>query len=83
MTHQGFILHCLAKGTKSYVKIFNEVKIEMLHCDKSIAAMAFCKGLLLESKLHYSLIKTQSDTMAEVLRWVQKYINLKEELEAK
>lgn len=71
------------ESIRSYVKRFNEVKIEILYCDKSIATMAFDKGLLPESRLHHSLVKTQPDTMAEVFRRAQKYINLKEELEAK
>lgn len=55
----------------------------MLHCDEYIAAMTFCKGQLPESKLHHSLIKTQSNTMAKVPRRAQKYINLEEKLEAR
>lgn len=46
------------ESIRSYVKRFNEVKIKVLHCNESIAAMTFFKGLLPESKLHYSLVKT-------------------------
>lgn len=61
------------------MKRCNEVKIDVLHYDESITVMTFCKGLLPESKLHQSLVKTRSNTMAEVLSRTQKYINLEAE----
>lgn len=70
------------ENIRSYVKGFNKVKIEVLHCDESIAVVAFCKGLLPKSRLHHSLVKIQPNMMVEVLKQAQKYINLEEELEA-
>lgn len=43
------------------MKRFNDVNIEVLHCDKSIVVMVFGKGLLLESRLHHSLVKNLTD----------------------
>lgn len=82
-TYEGSVLHCSIKGDsiRSYVKRFNKIKIEVLYCDESIAAMVFYKGLVVERKIHCTLVKTKLDTMAKVLRWAQKYINLEEELE--
>lgn len=65
------------------MKIFNEVKIEVLYYEKSVITMAFYKGLLPKSKLYHSLVKTKLETMAEVLKHTQKYIDVKQELEAK
>lgn len=47
---------------------FNDVKIKILHCGESVAVMAFCKQLLLESKLYHSLAETRLDTMEKVLK---------------
>lgn len=71
------------KSIRSYMKRFNEVKIKMLHCDESVVAIVFYKGLLPKSKLYHSLVKFRPKTMAEVLRHAQKYINLEEELKVK
>lgn len=53
---------------RSYVKRFNEVKIKVIHYDESMVAMVFCKGLLFDSKLYHSLVKTR-------LRLWQKYLD--------
>lgn len=58
----------------------NKIKIEVLHCNKVVVVMAFCKDLLLDYKLYHSIMKTRPKTMVEVLKQAKKYINLKEEL---
>lgn len=63
-----FVVQQKGKSIRSYVKRFNKVKIEVLHCNESIVAMAFCKGLLFKSRLPRSLMKIQLDTMAKVLK---------------
>lgn len=65
-----FVLCCPTEeeSIKSYVKIFNEVKIEELHYDKLVTAMPFCKGLLFDNKLYHSLVKIRLKTMVEILR---------------
>lgn len=64
------MLHYEQKGEsiKSYLKRLNEIKIEVLHCDKAVVAMAFCKDLLPNSKLYHSIVKTRLETMEEVLK---------------
>lgn len=70
------------ESIRSYIKRFNEVKIEVLQCEKSMVAMTFCKDLLSDNKLHHSLVKTRLMTIVEVLKHAQKYINIKEKLKA-